>query len=84
MTIAYIDIDRFMALEARVAAIESLNSVPFSGKQNANPPKCQGPTGDDWKDLRKALGLGPLVSEGARVREAVRQINDLKAKRRFQ
>jgi hypothetical protein len=53
-------------------AAESANLKPW-------PAGNEEPTGDDWKYLRKALDLGPLVSERERVREAVRQINDLKA-----
>jgi hypothetical protein len=44
------------------------------------PAGNEEPTGDDWRDLRKALDLGPLVSERDRVREAVRKISDYKAK----
>jgi hypothetical protein len=53
-------------------AAEAANLKPW-------PVGNEEPTGDDWKDLRKALDLGPLVGERERVREAVRQINDLKA-----
>jgi hypothetical protein len=37
------------------------------------------PTGDDWKDMRKVLDMGPLTTERHRLREAIDVITRLRA-----
>ena len=46
-----------------------------------NDLRIDEPTGDDWKDLRKMLDMGPLTTERERVRQAIVAIGLLRAER---
>jgi hypothetical protein len=58
------------------------SDAPFSDLQictRSQVAHADEPTGEDWKDLRKMLDMGPLTTERERVRQAIVAIGLLRA-----